>query len=902
MKHIKNIGKLYLLDWKRIFKNPISAFLVVALIVLPSLYAWFNIKALWDPYGNTEELPVAIYSDDAGASFQDTDVKIGDEVIDTLHDNHQLGWKFVKSEKALTEGVKSGKYYAGIYIPKDFSKDLMSFTSGEIKKPKLDYYFNEKINAIAPKITDKGANSLQEEIAENFIQTASETMVKAFNEVGYNIETNLVSINKVKSMILDVDENADKIDGYTQKVLDLQKKFPEIKDKIAKADAFMDYLPEVDQLGAKIVELNDKMPEIEKQAKIILTLQDKLPEIKNAGKQLAMVDDDFDNISATLTDGINEAKQGLDVIQQVQNLLPKIDQLGQDASTFTDETLKAAKKLDENLDSITTVVQTNLQMIIGLSESLNTFAGQMNDILNQTDELTPEQRESLKKVLQGVSDSLGKEQTIINDMIDWLTQLQEQLGGDFSDTIARLATVRDAAGALQKATDQLIAGVDTFSKADIQQFLHQLEDFSQSLVNLGQAIDVDAVSQKAHDLLEKQLIPALSNAQDLLAETQKIDFNALLSSTSKTIRNAVSMLEEYQKEMPAIGQEIHDANVLLNGHMDEIVQGINKGAALYTNDLPELKKKLSKASDFMQNDWPSVKKDLTSTMGLVNDKLPDVEKAINEAADLVNEDWPSLRAGAHKAAEAIRKGEKVADLDDIIRLLKSDAMAESDFFAKPVDIKTTTMYPIANNGSASTPFYTALCLWVGALLLSSVAVVKYHLDEKDKKRYSKRETFVARMLTFLTMGVGQVIIVTLGNIFALGVDVKQPVYSVIFALLVGLTFMMIIYILVGLFGNVGKGIGIVILVLSISGGGGNYPIQVSGKFFQFINPFLPFTYAVNLLRESAGGIYWPNAWHNIIVLAAIFVIVAAIGIYVSPLMTKPMEKIEKMTSESHFFH
>ncbi len=211
-------------------------------------------------------------------------------------------------------------------------------------------------------------------------------------------------------------------------------------------------------------------------------------------------------------------------------------------------------------------------------------------------------------------------------------------------------------------------------------------------------------------------------------------------------------------------------------------------------------------------------------------------------------------------------------------------------------------YPIANNGSASTPFYTALCLWVGALLLSSVATTEYHLEKKDKKRFTQRETFVARMLTFLTMAVAQSLIVTLGNMFLLGVDVHNPVYSVFFALLVGLAFMMIVYVLAGLFGNLGKGIAIIILVLSISGGGGNYPIQVSGKFFQFINPLLPFTHAVNLLRESAGGIYWPNAIPQLIILTILFLVFGIVGTYAYPYLVNSTKKLSDISKESHFFH
>ncbi|MGX7143140.1 YhgE/Pip domain-containing protein [Enterococcus saccharolyticus] len=901
-QHLKNTWALYKLDWKRLASNPITIFLVIALMALPSLYAWFNIKALWDPYGNTNEIPIAVYSDDEGSKLQDKDIEIGDQVIETLHDNDQLGWRFVNSKEELTEGVKSGKYFAGIYIPKNFSKDLLSFTSGEIKKPEINYYFNEKINAIAPKITAKGASSLQEQITENFIRTASETLLKALNEIGYNVESNLVSINKIKNLILEVDENADKIDGYTKDVLEFQAKFPELKEKLGKADEFVAHIPEIDAMGEKLVAMNEKMPQIEKQAKVILTLQEKIPEIENAGRQIAMIDEDFDNISATLTEGIGEAKQGLQIIQDVQALLPKVQQLSDDASFFADKTIEAASKLDDNLDGITQAVQTNFEMITGLATTVNNWANTLGTIVTNAEDLTPEERAAIKQTLTDIATSLEQQQQIVTDLINWLSQLQSQLDGDFSGPIARLTQVRDLMSSAQKTAANLAANVGTISKDEIQQFLQQLESLSGNLAALSNDVNVGEISQSVRALLENKLIPGLTNAQDLLADANKIDLDGLLSSTAQTVTNAIDMLEKYEKEMPALGKEIHDANIMLNGHMDDIVNGINKGVDLYQNDLPELTVKLNKAADFVVNDWPGLKNEVTTTLNTVHDKLPTVESALDMAAGLIENEWPSLKQGLHKAATAIHKGEEIADLGEIIKLLKSDAKAESDFFTTPVELKTTTMYPIENNGSASTPFYTALCLWVGALLLSSVAGTGFHLDEKDKKRFSKREMFVARMMTFLTFAIGQALIVTLGNYYALGVDVREPVYSVLFGLIVALAFMMMIYVFVGLFGNVGKGIGIILLVLSISGGGGNYPIQVSGPFFQFIHPLLPFTYAVNLLRESAGGIYWANATTNLWVLGSIFVVFGILGTVLCPFMEKPMARIEELAHKSHFFH
>lgn len=898
MNHIKNVAHLYKLDWKRIFKNPMATFLIIALMILPSLYAWFNIKALWDPYANTGDLPIAVYSADAGASFQGKEIAIGDQVLDNLHKNKQLGWKFVDSKKAVTEGVKSGKYYAGIYLPKDFSENLLSFTTGEINKPKIEYYINEKINAIAPKITDKGASSLQETISQQFIETASSTLMKAFNEVGYDIDTNLVSINKVKNLILETDANIETIDGYTKEVVELNEKMPEIKEKVKKADEFLDYIPKVDELGNKLVTLNEKMPELKKQASIILTLKDKLPEIQKAGEQLAMVDEDFDKIEETMNSGIADAKQGLQVIDQVEGLLPDIEKLGSNADSMASQLTAGAEKMKD----VVPTISNNVGIILQSMQSINTQVIALNNKLQDVNSLTDDERKAIVAELNRLAENLGDQVTFNNELIELIQGLPNyDEKPSLQDLVNHLQNINALLPGLQNKVSSLATAVQNKDQTTVSKILGEVTTIATQINSILGQINVNTIKNDLNSVLDKT-IAALTNAQDAIKKAQQIDLASLLANTKKTVANAVTLLEKYQKEMPAIKQEVHSANTLLNGHMDEIVNGINKGVDLYNNDLPVLEAKLKLAVNFYQNDWPSVKTQLTDTFKMVNDKLPQVESALAMATDLIQNDWPTLKAGLHKAATAIEKGESQVDLGEIIKLLKLDANKESDFFTNPVELKTNQMYPIANNGSASTPFYTALCLWVGALLLSSVAVTDVYLEEKDKNKFSKREKFVARMLTFLTEAIFQALIVTLGNYFLLGVDVRQPFYSVLFALLVGLAFMTIVYVLAALFGNIGKGIAIIILVLSISGGGGNYPIQVSSKFFQVINPLLPFTHAVNLLREAAGGIYWPNAVPNILLMVGLIVGFSVVGTLAYPYLEGLTKKLAKVSKDSHFFH
>ena len=129
-------------DVKRLLRNRAAALVMVGVCLLPSLYAWFNIAANMDPYGNTKGIKVAVANNDKGAVNEMITLNAGDTIIGNLKENDQLGWTFT-SEKKAKEGVKSGDYYAAIVIPEDFSESLVSILSGDLKKPELDYYINE---------------------------------------------------------------------------------------------------------------------------------------------------------------------------------------------------------------------------------------------------------------------------------------------------------------------------------------------------------------------------------------------------------------------------------------------------------------------------------------------------------------------------------------------------------------------------------------------------------------------------------------------------------------------------------------------------------------------------------------------------------------------------------------
>lgn len=179
---MKNVLRVLKRDFLRILKAPASIVVVLALIVLPSLYTWFNVVGFWNPYGNTGNLRVCVVNEDAGSSSDLTGaINLGDMVVEQLHDNDQLGWDFVDYDTAM-EAVKSGHAYAAFVLPRDFSADLLTLLSGDFQQPQLEYYVNEKMNPVSPKITDTGANALDTTINSTFVATVAKTVTDALGE------------------------------------------------------------------------------------------------------------------------------------------------------------------------------------------------------------------------------------------------------------------------------------------------------------------------------------------------------------------------------------------------------------------------------------------------------------------------------------------------------------------------------------------------------------------------------------------------------------------------------------------------------------------------------------------------------------------------------------------------
>lgn len=208
---MKTILKIFGSDLKTIGRNIIAFAVIIGISILPALYSWFNIASNWDPYSATSGMMFAVCSNDKGYTYKSINVNAGEQITENLKANDKMGWDFV-DEKTAVDGVDSGKYYAAVVIPENFSENLCSITTGNFEQAKIDYYVNEKKNAIAPKITNSGMTTIIGEVKSAYVAAVTNVIATTLNLTTDELDSNKNDIiNKVVDNLKSV---SDEIDNF----------------------------------------------------------------------------------------------------------------------------------------------------------------------------------------------------------------------------------------------------------------------------------------------------------------------------------------------------------------------------------------------------------------------------------------------------------------------------------------------------------------------------------------------------------------------------------------------------------------------------------------------------------------------------------------------------------------
>ena len=341
-------------------------------------------------------------------------------------------------------------------------------------------------------------------------------------------------------------------------------------------------------------------------------------------------------------------------------------------------------------------------------------------------------------------------------------------------------------------------------------------------------------------------------------------------TTIKEVNNNIyNKMDHYDEIANTVKEEFVNKSARVNEVSSNMNSKLNvEVAPLISQVLSKAEVNIDKVSGIIagaQGELPAVERKLSETEVKISNAYG---KLLSLQAQM-----PSVKSKIQKLTDEIKKADSGIDKNQLFNLLKVDYKQQAEFFANPVKLQENKLYHIENYGSAMTPFYTVLSIWVGSLLMSSLLTTKVEDEEKKYKPYQK---YFGRGLLFVIISLFQTLIITLGDMYVLGTQATSPYRFVLYALLISLLFSSIIYTIVCILGNVGKAVCIVLLVLQLGSSGGTFPIQMTSEFFQALYPKVPFTYSIGLLREAVGGVYIPAVERDIKILF-IYLIIVLVG-------------------------
>ena len=327
---------IFLRDVKRILRNPVALVVTMGVAIIPSLYAWCNILANWDPYANTGNIQVAVANEDEGTtSTLVGHLNAGQQTVTQLKSNRQLGWRFVSKQHAV-DGVKAGKYYAAIVLPKDFSSSLIGTVTGEKNQPSITYYINEKMNAIAPKITDTGATTIDEQINATFVSSVADAVAKQVKAAAGNTTDSLHTaqsdvVNNLNDTINQLETVQQQLGG-TRSTLD---KATTTIDSTKQTNTAL--ASEIDDALDTITNTSDLLAQTRAQTQRFSTTL--TGALDNGSTQLSGLQVTVGNVTGTMLNGLNTTQ---DALSQVSSSMRGVNSTAGEALDGMDNALKAS--------------------------------------------------------------------------------------------------------------------------------------------------------------------------------------------------------------------------------------------------------------------------------------------------------------------------------------------------------------------------------------------------------------------------------------------------------------------------------------------------------------------------------------------------------------------------------
>ncbi|MCU5498410.1 YhgE/Pip domain-containing protein [Bacillus wiedmannii] len=869
-------------EFTEIIKSKKILIPIIAVLFVPILYAGMFLWAFWDPYKQLDDLPVAVVNLDKGAVFDGKPIEVGKGLVDNLKDNTSFKWEFV-SEKEAKKGMEGRKYYMLVRIPNDFSNNATTLLKDDPKPLNLEYIPNESLNFLSSQIGGTAIEKIKGEVSSTLTKTYAEKMFDSIQDVSKGLADGAEGANKLHDGSSELHDGSSKV---TDGLHTLQGKSGEMKDGAQKlADGSNKLVDGSGKVTNGLNTLNSKTGEMQIG---IGKLVDGSGKVTNGLNMLNSKTGEMQKGIGELRDGSEKVTNGLSIlVSKTGELKTGTTELSNGMEKLAggqSQLEKGSQEIQKGLQELNNKVQNSVaglgEMQLKVPAILNTVNEKIDGAganVNQLNEFTQSIAGDAKNAAQDVAnlqkqiESLPKEyqeqlQPFITNAVKSTTTVQQKAAGVAGGTNKLNEEVRQLKGEISEKTSgmqskmpnpedvgNLTSGIKKLTNAQ-NEFVSKFHGLGEGLGNAK--VGADRLKNGSGPLIDgvNQLFDGSGKVTEGLG-TLSAGANQMaggvnqLADGSNQVTGGLGTLSVGANQMAGGINQLVDGSSQVTGGLGTLSVGVTKladGSNQVTTGLGDLNGGLNKMSTGSTQLIDGVNK-LADGSGKVTDGLVKVNDGSGELAEKLGE-------GAEKTGE-VKGTDKTYDM-----------------FASPVKVKTEKMAEVPNYGTGFTPYFLSLGLFVGALLLSIV----YPLRDTVGVPKSGFSWFISKFGVLLSVGIIQAVVADIILLFGLGVEVQSIPYFIIFSIVTSLAFIALIQCLVTAFGDAGRFIAIITLIIQLTTSAGTFPLELIPKFLQPFNAWLPMTYSVSGLKAVVSSGDFNFMWQNIGVLM-IFIVVLSLG-------------------------
>ncbi len=825
---------------------------VLAVIIVPILYAGMFLWAFWDPYDHLEDVPVAIVNEDTGYEFEGETLAIGDELVDNLKDEPEFNFQFVDKETGLA-GLENQEYYILIEIPEDFSKKTTTMMDTEPEKVNLIYKPNESYNFLASQIGETAMLQIEMAIEEKITETYAETIFD--------------NIKDVADGLLDASDATDELhDG----AIELKDGSKELQDNLMTlASKTIEFSDGVSTAADGVTQLHEGTS----------TLSDGIYELYDNSNKLQHASEDLEVGANSLAEGITQADDGLQELnenvpalvegtnQVDQGLTQLHDELPEEmANKISDSVIAYKDPLRKKIETTLTNKVTEQSPIVAdqltdaiASEAADTVVSEANQLIqiapeNVSTVIATELMDSVKEIDASKSTTVKEEMTTIltnaevsEETIEEVTAKIDQLSPNYDELESMIQTQ------LEADLDSALADTQ-ISQEQQQQLETVIREKAAPQINDGvnEALDqITAGVDGALDDYEAILLAEL----DGVTSTLETEIHEALTSPIGQLQSGLSEINDGQKALQSGVQQLATGT-------DQLKDGskqLSDGQQSYVANMNQFTTSMAQANSGA-TELQSGASELYSGMFELKDgsvQLHDGTQQLSDGSVALYDGMTTLTDGTKEFNQEMHDAAQEA----------GDIEADDNTYnmiANPVDVKNEKINEVPNYGTGFAPYFLSLGLFVGALLLSIV----YPLREPAGIPTSGVNWFFSKFGVLFTVGIFQALIASIFLLIGLGLEVQSIPLFILFSIITSLVFISLIQFFVTCLDNPGRFIAILILIIQLTTSAGTFPLELIPKALQPLNLFFPMTYSVAGLKAVVSSGDYTAMWQNAGILIA----------------------------------